>query len=48
VAKALQDGYTTGKGLGIGLPGTKRLMDDFEIASVVGKGTAVTVKKWLA
>jgi len=48
VAKALQDGYTTGKGLGIGLPGTKRLMDDFEIASVVGKGTAVTVKKWLS
>jgi len=48
VARALQDGYSTGKGLGIGLPGVKRLMDDFEVASVVGKGTAVTVKKWLS
>ncbi len=47
VSKALQDGYTTGKGLGIGLPGVRRLMDDFEITSVVGGGTTVTVKKWI-
>jgi serine/threonine-protein kinase RsbT len=47
VSKALQDGYTTGKGLGIGLPGVRRLMDDFEIVSIVGQGTTVTVKKWL-
>jgi serine/threonine-protein kinase RsbT len=47
LAKALQDGYTTGKGLGLGLPGVRRLMDDFEIASVVSDGTTVTVRKWL-
>lgn len=44
---AIQDGYTTGKGLGMGLPGCKRLMDEMEIKSVVGKGTQVTMKKWL-
>ena len=37
----MRDGYSTGKGLGIGLPGAKRLMDEFEIASEVGKGTTV-------
>jgi serine/threonine-protein kinase RsbT len=47
LATALQDGYTTGKGLGLGLPGVRRLMDDFEIASVVSNGTTVTVRKWL-
>lgn len=47
VAKAMQDGYTTGKGLGIGLPGVRRLMDEFEIVSEVDKGTIVTVKKWV-
>lgn len=47
VAKALQDGYTTGKGLGIGLPGVRRLMDEFEIGSGAGNGTTVTVRSWL-
>lgn len=44
---AMQDGYSTRKGLGQGLPGTKRLMDEFEIKSEVGKGAAVTIRKWL-
>ncbi|HAZ31417.1 MAG TPA: ATP-binding protein [Dehalococcoidia bacterium] len=43
---AMQDGYTSGNGLGVGLPGTKRLMDEFEIESEVGKGTRVTIRKW--
>jgi serine/threonine-protein kinase RsbT len=47
IEQALQVGYTTGGGLGMGLPGAKRLMDDMEIRSEVGKGTKVTVKKWL-
>jgi serine/threonine-protein kinase RsbT len=46
IARALQDGFSTGKGLGLGLPGTKRLMDEFEITSDVGKGTTVCMKKW--
>lgn len=44
---AMQDGYSTGKGLGLGLPGVRRLMDEFEIFSETGKGTKVSVKKWL-
>jgi len=47
VAQAMEDGYTTGRGLGIGLPGSRRLMDDFEIDSKVGRGTTITMKKWL-
>ncbi|HLK57290.1 MAG TPA: anti-sigma regulatory factor [Chthonomonadaceae bacterium] len=47
VALAMRDGYSTGKSLGLGLPGAKRLMDEFEIASEVGKGTTVTMKKWV-
>ena len=43
---ALQDGYSTSGRLGVGLPGVKRLMDEFEISSTVGKGTVVSVKKW--
>jgi serine/threonine-protein kinase RsbT len=46
-SKALTDGYTTGKGLGLGLPGVKRLMHEFEITSKVGRGTTVTVIRWL-
>jgi serine/threonine-protein kinase RsbT len=45
-AVALKDGYTTGNGLGLGLGGARRLMDDFEIASAVGEGTRITVAKW--
>jgi len=46
IARALQDGYSTSGGLGLGLPGAKRLMDELEVASVVGKGTTVTMRKW--
>jgi serine/threonine-protein kinase RsbT len=46
IEQAMKDGYSTAKGLGLGLPGTKRLMDEFEIVSAVGNGTTVTVKKW--
>lgn len=42
----MQDGYSTSRGLGIGLPGARRLMDEFEIESELGKGTVVTMKKW--
>jgi serine/threonine-protein kinase RsbT len=44
---AMQDGYSTGGGLGLGLPGAKRLMEEFAIVSEVGKGTTVTMKKWV-
>ena len=43
---ALKDGYTTGGGLGLGLSGAKRLMNDFEITSVVGQGTTIVVTRW--
>lgn len=43
---AMRDGYSTGRSLGMGLPGAKRLMDEFHIASVPGEGTTVTMKKW--
>jgi len=46
VKLAMQDGYSTGRSLGLGLPGTKRLVSEFNIESVVGKGTTVTVTKW--
>ncbi|PYO61821.1 MAG: ATP-binding protein [Gemmatimonadetes bacterium] len=46
IARALQDGYSTSGGLGLGLPGAKRLMDEFELTSAVGQGTTVTMKKW--
>ena len=43
---AMQDGFSTGKSLGLGLPGAKRLVNEFEIQSHVGKGTTVTVIRW--
>ncbi len=46
VAMALQDGYSTSGSLGLGLPGARRLMDEFEIQTELGKGTQVTMKKW--
>jgi serine/threonine-protein kinase RsbT len=46
VNQALRDGYTSGQGLGMGLPGTKRLMDEMTIDSVPGRGTTVTIRKW--
>jgi serine/threonine-protein kinase RsbT len=47
VEQALQDGYSTGDSLGLGLPGARRLMDEFEIVSEVGRGTTVTMTKWV-
>ena len=44
---ALTDGFSTGRSLGLGLPGTKRLMDDFDLVSEVGKGTVVTTTRWV-
>jgi serine/threonine-protein kinase RsbT len=46
IQMAMKDGYSTSKGLGLGLPGCKRIMDEFDIVSKKGKGTTVTVKKW--
>jgi serine/threonine-protein kinase RsbT len=46
INQALQDGYSTGGGLGLGLSGAKRLMDEFDIVSQVGQGTTVSMKKW--
>jgi len=46
IAKALEVGYSTGRGLGLGLPAAKRLMDELEIHSQPGQGTCVTLKKW--
>lgn len=46
IPQAMKDGFSTGKSLGLGLPGTKRLVSEFDIQSVVGKGTTVTVIKW--
>jgi serine/threonine-protein kinase RsbT len=46
ISLALQDGYSTSRSLGLGLPGVRRLMDEFSIDSEVGKGTTVTLKKW--
>lgn len=47
IAQAMQYGYSTRKGLGVGLPGAKWLMDEFEINSKAGKGTTITMRKWL-
>ena len=46
VVQAMQYGYSTRKGLGVGLPGAKWLMDEFDIASAIGRGTTITMKKW--
>jgi serine/threonine-protein kinase RsbT len=48
VEQALEDGYSTYDGLGLGLPGARRLMDDFAIVSEIGRGTTVTMTKWRA
>ncbi|MBO9204565.1 MULTISPECIES: anti-sigma regulatory factor [Niastella] len=46
IALAMKDGFSTGKSLGIGLPGAKRLVNEFEIKSSVGEGTTVSIIKW--
>lgn len=44
--RAMEDGFSTDGGLGLGLPGTRRLMDEFDIDSAPGRGTTVTIRKW--
>lgn len=46
-ALAMRDGYSTMRSLGMGLPGARRLMDEFNLESVLGQGTRITMKKWL-
>ena len=46
VERALSEGYATGNGLGLGLPGARRLMDDFSIETAAGRGTTITMRKW--
>src|SRR6185437_14041326 len=47
IPKALEMGYTTARGLGMGLPGARRLMDEFDIATRIGRGTTVKMRKWV-
>lgn len=47
VDRAMQYGFSTNRGLGVGLPGAKSLMDEFKVESKVGKGTTIIMKKWL-
>lgn len=46
IAMAMKDGFSTGKSLGLGLPGAKRLVNEFDIKSVAGEGTTVSIIKW--
>ena len=48
IARAMQYGYSTRKGLGVGLPGAKLLVDEFDIVSKVGEGTTITMRKWVS
>lgn len=47
VEQAMQPGFTSGGGLGLGLPGSRRLTDEMTINSAIGRGTTVTIRKWL-
>ncbi|MFE7169722.1 ATP-binding protein [Streptomyces sp. NPDC057616] len=47
VEQAMTDGWTSGSGLGLGLSGARRLVDDFELSTVPGEGTVVTIIKWV-
>jgi serine/threonine-protein kinase RsbT len=47
VEQAMQDGFTTGSGLGLGLPGSRRLVDDFSLETAPGAGTSVRLVKWI-
>lgn len=46
IALAMKDGYSTGKSLGVGLPGAKRLVNEFDIKSIIGEGTTISIIKW--
>ncbi len=48
IDRAMEDGYTTGNGMGIGLPGAKRLVNEFELSSTPSDGTCVTIVRWKA
>lgn len=48
LALALKDGYSSGRGMGVGLPGTRRIMDKFNIDSEPGRGTKVEMQKWIS
>lgn len=48
ISLALEDGYSSGRGMGVGLPGTKRIMDEFTIESEPGTGTKITMYKWVS
>lgn len=48
IDRAMEDGYTTGNGMGIGLPGAKRLVNEFELSSTPSEGTCVTIVRWKA
>jgi serine/threonine-protein kinase RsbT len=47
ISLAMRDGYSTAKSLGVGLPGARRLMDELDVSSEVGRGTTVTMRKWV-
>ena len=47
ITLALKDGYTTNRGLGLGLPGARRLVDDFKIESEIGRGARILITKWM-
>jgi serine/threonine-protein kinase RsbT len=47
VDRAMQYGFSTNRGLGVGLPGAKSLMDEFKVESRIGKGTTIIMRKWL-
>lgn len=46
IARAMEDGFSTGSGLGLGLPGTRRIMDEFHLESSPGRGTTIWTTKW--
>lgn len=47
IDQAMRDGFSTGGSLGLGLPGARRLMDEFEITSEIGRGTEITMRRWV-
>ena len=48
IDRAMEDGYSTGNGMGIGLPGARRLVNEFDLASTPGEGTSITIVRWKA
>ena len=46
VSRAMEKGYSTSGSLGLGLPGSRRLMDEFQVESRIGRGTTITMRKW--